>query len=388
MPSSLASLLTDMTDQTHIQPIGAVVVGTGFGLFTHVRALRDAGFEVRAIVGRDLARTQQRAAPLGIPLATNSLDEALTDPAIQVVTVATPPHHHFAPVMQAIAAGRHVVCEKPFAKDTAQAREMLAAAQAAGIIHLLGAEFRFDSTQALLRRVVKDGLIGNPLDFLRIYNQAGLQDPEEILSPWWEDAGQGGGFLGAFGTHMVDQVISTLGPIAAVSGVLQTLAPGRPQMTADDAYTIQFVAKSGAKGLIAAAMAAPGPLVMATKIVGTRGGAWIQSGASYGEPEEVWVQDADGARRIEMPAELVNPAPEPFAISELIQTEQDRWHTQGFDVPPYTRLFAELKARIEGRDPALPERAGDFRDAVMGQAVIDAVRRSAAERRWVDVEDV
>src|SRR5436190_627181 len=168
-PSRRASSLTEIR-----QP-GAAVVGTGFGLFTHVRALRDAGFEVRAIVGRDRQRTQERARPLGIPLATDSLAEALNDPAISLVTVATPPHAHFAPVMQAIAAGRHVVCEKPFARDLAEAREMLAEAENAGIIHMLGAEFRFDSAQALLRRVVKDGLIGTPLHFLRIYHQPGLQ---------------------------------------------------------------------------------------------------------------------------------------------------------------------------------------------------------------------
>ena len=76
------------------EAIGAVVVGTGFGLFTHVRALRDAGFEVRALVGRDRARTAERAAPLGIPVAATSLAEALEDSAIQLVTVATPPHAH------------------------------------------------------------------------------------------------------------------------------------------------------------------------------------------------------------------------------------------------------------------------------------------------------
>lgn len=369
-------------------PIGAVVVGTGFGLFTHVRALRDAGFEVRAIIGRNKARTMERAAPLNIPLATDNLDEALADPAIRLVTVATPPHAHYEPVMQAIAAGRHVVCEKPFARDLAQAREMLAAAQAAGVIHMLGAEFRFDSAQALLRRVVKDGLIGEPLHFLRIYHQPGLQDPGETLSPWWEDAKQGGGFLGAFGSHMIDQVRSTLGEIVAVSAVLQTLAPGRPNMTADDCYNIQFVTESGAKGVIMAAMAAPGPLVMATKIVGSEGAAWIQSGAIFGDPEQVWVQDKHGQRQIAMPAELVNPVAEPFAIAELIQTEQDKWHTQGFDVAPYARLFAEMKARIEGREPSIVERAGDFRDAAAGQAVLDAARLSSSERRWVDVEKI
>lgn len=368
--------------------MGAVVVGTGFGLFTHVRALRDAGFDVRAIVGRDRARTAERAAPLHIPEAATSLAEALEDEAIRLVTVATPPHAHYPVVMEAIAAGKHVLCEKPFAKDLAEARAMLRAAEAAGVVHMLGAEFRFDTAQALLRRVVQDGMIGEALHFQRFYFQPGLQDPAEPLSPWWEDAAQGGGFLGAFGAHMIDQVRSTLGEFRRVSGSIQKLAPGRPQMTADDCYSFQFELESGAQGLIAAAMAMPGPLVMSTRVVGTEGGAWIQSGASFGEPEQVWVARGSEARQIETPADLVNPPPEPFPIAELVQTEQDRWHSQGFDVAPYTRLFREMKARIESRAVEARERAADFRDAAAGQAVLDAVRHSAAERRWVEVETV
>ncbi len=364
------------------------MVGTGFGLFTHVRALRDAGFEVRALVGRNRARTAERAPPIGIPLATDSLAEALADPEVRLVTVATPPHAHYPAVMEAIAAGRHVVCEKPFAKDLPHAREMLRTAEAAGIVHMLGAEFRFDSAQALLRRVVQDGLIGEPRHFLRIYHQPGLQDPKEKLAGWWEDANQGGGFLGAFGSHMIDQVRSTLGEITAVSAILQTLAPGRPHMTADDCYSLQVVTANGAKGILIGALAAPGPLVMATKLVGSAGAAWIQSGAAFGDPEEVWVESVGMKRRIEMPWDLINPAPTPFPITDLIQTEQDRWHTQGFDVAPYARLFMEMKARIRGEEPSAPERAGTFRDAVAGQAVLDAARRSAAEQRWVEVEAI
>jgi predicted dehydrogenase len=368
--------------------IGAVVVGTGFGLFTHTRALRDAGFEVRAIVGRDAKRTEERAAPLGIPLATDKLSEALADPEIKVVTVATPPHAHYEPVMEAITAKKHVVCEKPFAKDLAQAREMLNAAERAGVIHMLGAEFRFETSQAHLRRVVKQGLIGKPLHFLRIYHQPGLQNPNEKLSPWWEDEAQGGGFLGAFGSHMIDQARYMLGEITSVSAMLQTLAPGRPQMTADDYYNLQFITQGGAKGALIAAMASPGPLVMATKVTGDAGGAWIQSGAAYGDPEQVWVENKDGARKLDTPPDLINPPPTPFPIAELIQTEQDRWHTTGFDVPPYARLFADMKARIEHRESAIPERAADFRDAAAGQAVLDAARLSSKQMRWVEVESV
>ncbi len=374
-----------MTQET---PIGAAVVGTGFGLFTHVRALREAGFEVRAIIGRNLDRTKERAAPLGIPLASDNLEQVLADdPAIRLVTVATPPHAHYTPVMQAIAAGRAVMSEKPFARDLAQAREMLNAAEKAGVVHALGAEFRFDSAQALLRRVVLEGQIGDPLMFVRLYQQPGSVE-EEPLSDWWTDASQGGGFLGAFGTHMIDQVLSTLGPIKAVSAVLRKLSRNRPDMTSDDYYNIQFVTKSGCRGVIEAALSFPGPFVMATKVAGTKGAAWIQSGAAFGDPEQVWVRDNDGERQIPMPAELVNAAPTPFAIDELIQTEMDRWHTQGFDVAPYAKLFGQLKAKIEGRAAPLPEPAGDFRDAAAGQAVLDAARLSAAEGRWVEVEEV
>ncbi|WP_298196280.1 Gfo/Idh/MocA family oxidoreductase [Novosphingobium sp.] len=375
-----------MTDTPIAAPIGAVVVGTGFGLFTHVRALREAGFDVRAIIGRDLDKTRRRAAPLDIPLAANDLPRVLAeDPAIRLVTVATPPHAHHTPVMQAIAAGRHVVCEKPFARDLAQAREMRAAAERAGIVHALGAEFRFDSAQALLARVVRAGAIGQPLMFHRIYQQPG-GDQSEPLADWWTDAAQGGGFLGAFGTHMIDQALTTLGPIARVSAVLRKLATGRPTQTSDDYYTLQFETAGGCMGLIEAALCFPGPFVMSTKVAGSHGAAWIQSGAAFGDPEQVWLQDAAGARQVEMPAELVNPPPAPFPIGELVQTEMDRWHSQGFDVAPYAKLFAQVRARIEGRSPPLPDPFGTFVDAVAGQAVLDAARRSDAERRWVEVE--
>lgn len=367
-------------------PMGAAVVGTGFGLFTHVRALRDAGIEVRAIVGRNRERTARRAAPLNIPVASDNLEQVLADdPAIRLVTVATPPHAHYAPVMQAIAAGRAVMCEKPFAKDLAQARDMLTAAEKAGVVHALGAEFRFDSAQALLRRVVKDGMIGDPLMFSRLYQQPG-EDEEEPLADWWIDAAQGGGFLGAFGTHMIDQVHSTVGEIVAVSAILRKLSTSRPAMTSDDYYNVQFVTETGCRGVIEAAMAFPGPFIMATKVAGTQGAAWIQSGAAFGDPEQVWVKNADGTRQIAMPPELVNRAPEPFGITELIQTEMDRWHTQGFDVAPYAKLFAQMKATIEGRPPPLPDPAGDFHDAAAGQAVLDAAYRSAAQGCWVKVE--
>src|SRR5579871_2518803 len=125
------------------RPLGAAVVGTGFGVLTHLRALRAAGFHVEALVGRDQAKAAARAAMFGVPFATTDLTAALAHPGVDVVTVATPPHTHAAVVLAAVGAGKHVMCEKPFARDRAEAQAMYEAAERAGVVHLIGTEFRF-----------------------------------------------------------------------------------------------------------------------------------------------------------------------------------------------------------------------------------------------------
>ena len=76
------------------QTLGAAVVGTSFGFLTHVRALRAAGIDVVALVGRDPARTAERARRGGIPHACTRLADALSLPEVDLVTIATPPHTH------------------------------------------------------------------------------------------------------------------------------------------------------------------------------------------------------------------------------------------------------------------------------------------------------
>ena len=185
---------------------GVVVVGTGFGCFTHVRALRAAGFDVHALVGRDPAKTARRAEAVGVPRACTSFAEALALPGVDAVTIATPPHAHAPLVLEAIAEGKHVLCEKPFARDATEARTLLAAAQQAGIVHLLGTEFRFDTGQALLARAVHEGAVGDPRIALFALHVPVLSDPDASLPAWWADAAQGGGWLGAHGSQVIDQI--------------------------------------------------------------------------------------------------------------------------------------------------------------------------------------
>ena len=362
--------------------LGAVVVGTGFGVFTHLRALRNAGIEVRALVGRDPAKTQARAKLLGVPRACTSLREALDDKGVHIVTVATPPSTHAVLVHEAVDAGKHILCEKPFAMNLAEARGMLAAAERAQVVHVLGVEFRFATPHELLRRTIAAGAIGQPRQALFAWLVPFLSHPDAQTPDWWEDAAQGGGFLGAWGSHLVDQVRVTLGEFAQVSARLQTLS-GKKGMTADDTFSAQFRLVNGLEGVFVESMAAPGDFYGIVRISGSEGALWIEGVAG----EELWLADRRGNKqRVPVPEELVLPPPVPFPHGELMQTAYEQAHAFGTDLAPYTRLVERMKARIEGRDVADSPPLATFRDGVAGQAVIDAMRQSAQDTGWVSVE--
>jgi predicted dehydrogenase len=357
--------------------LGAAVVGTGFGVLTHVRALQDAGVEVRALVGRDREKTAQRAAMFDIAHALTDRDAAFARDDVDLVAVTTPPHSHAEIVLDAVAAGKHVLCEKPFARDLGEARAMLRAAEAAGVVHLLGTEFRFAPGQALLTRTVRSGTIGDPRFLLFVLQLPTLHDPAAEMPAWWDDAAQGGGWLGAHGTHVVDQVRTMLGELIRVSASLQTLSP-RP-MTADDTYSVQFETDTGATGLLHSSCATGGQFVVALKVTGTDGSAWTTQG------DEVWVDTGDGPTQVPPAADLppIAPVPPP---AELLHTTYDMWHSTGMDLAPYTRLYQVMRDRVLGREVPADPVAGTFVDGVANQAVVDAVRASSSAGAWIAVE--
>lgn len=352
--------------------IGVVVVGTGFGCLTHVRALRAAGFEVRALVGQDPARTAERAARWEVPVAATSLASALDDPGVAAVTVATPPHTHAALVHEVVAAGRHVLCEKPFARDAAEARSMLSAAEAAGVVHLLGCEFRFAAGQVAMARAVASGLIGEPRLATFLLHIPLLADADAEVPAWWSSGDQGGGWLGGHASHVIDQVRATLGEFDALSAGLPSVVD-RP-WTSEDTYTVHFRLRSGLHGVLQGTASDRGPLVMMNRIVGSTGTVWA-------EGDRVRLADASGTRELDRPADLEVGAGEP-PPSDLLVTAYDLLHATGIDMAPYTALFSTFRALIEGRPVADDPRPATFADGVASMEVLDAVRRSAAAGSW------
>jgi predicted dehydrogenase len=356
-------------------PLRAVVVGTGFGVLTHLRALRAAGFEVDALVGRDPEKTAKRAADAGVPHGLTSLAEALALPGIDAVAVATPPHTHEAIVLESIAAGKHVLCEKPFAANAREAEAMLEAAEKAGVVHLLGTEFRWATGQALATRAVHDGLIGEPRLATFMLQMPALADPAGEVPAWWGDQGEGGGWLGAYASHVIDQVRVTLGEFEGLSASL-TLLSDR-DWSAEDSYSVHFRTAAGVDGILQSTAGSWGPPTMVSRISGTRGTLFIQG-------NDVVVADREGTRTLDVPDDLALPAPVP-PPSELLHTTYDMLHSMGIDLAPYTRLFEVMAERIRGGGGDEDPRPATFADGVAGQKVLDAIRRSNAERSWVSL---
>jgi predicted dehydrogenase len=360
--------------------LGAVVVGTGFGCFTHVRALRAAGFEVLAVVGRDPAKTAARAAAFDVPRALTSYADALALAGVDAVTIATPPHTHAELVLGAIAAGKHVICEKPFARDVVEARAVLDAAERAGIVHVLGTEFRYDTGQALLARAVRDGLVGTPRLATFLLHVPVLASPGATLPEWWASAAEGGGWLGAHGSQVIDQVRATLGEVDAARGTLLRVAD-RERADADDGFVVELRLRTGASALLQSTAADWGAPVIVSRVVGSTGTAWIEALGDV-----VYVADRDGTRRLDVPDELRTPPPVALPAG-VLGTDYERMHGHGFDLGPYTRLAEVFRDRILGRAPPTGTPApATFADGVADTAVLDAVRRSLADGGWIAVD--
>ena len=359
------------------RPLGVVVIGTGFGCVTPLRALRNAGFAVRALVGRDAAKTERRARLCGVSCALTSLGEALSLPDVDAVLVATPPHTHAPLAHAALAARKHVLCEKPFARDAVEARALFADAERAGVVHMLGTEYRFDAGQALLARTVRSGAIGNPRLVAVLMQVPMLADAAAAVPAWWADAEQGGGWLGAHGSQVIDQVRVALGDFESVCATLPRVA--EREMSAEDGFVVQLRMRSGATGILQSTSGDWGAPLVATRVTGSQGAAWID-----GVGARVWIADRDGTRRVPVPDELATGAPDPPPPA-LLETAYERMIAHGLDVAPYTRLACAFRDAILGRASGGPERAATFRDGVAMMEVLDAVRRSAAERRWVDL---
>jgi scyllo-inositol 2-dehydrogenase (NADP+) len=181
------------------------------------------GLELAAVVTRDPARRAQLARDHPQAVAVDALEDALD--AVDVVAVASPNRFHVPLAQAAIAAGRHVVVDKPLAVTAAEARQLAQAARAAGLVLAPFHNRRWDDDFLTLRRTVAEGRLGRVLSVESRFDRW----RPAIREGAWREAGDpadGGGLLLDLGSHLVDQAVQLLGPVTTVYAELDVRRPG------------------------------------------------------------------------------------------------------------------------------------------------------------------
>lgn len=347
----------------------AIVAGTGFGCRIQIPALRAAGFEVVGLVGSDAARTAERAAANGVPGGYTDLGEAIGKTGADVVAISTPPHSHGPLVLEALARGCHVLCEKPFARDAHEAKAMLAAAETAGKVHMLGHEFRYIPQRAAVGRAIAEGVIGEPRAVSMVQLLPHIPVWEHAMPGWWFDAAEGGGWLGASMPHLADQLRGWLGEFTSVSAALAAVTLSRGPV--DDTFSARFTMTGGIEGVIQYCAGVYGPMMDLSHVSGSEGSIWIDGAA-------VKFADKSGTRELPIPADLALPLAPPVGGDP--RHEDERWRSLvSIELPPYIMLCRALRAAILGEPSPSRVIPATFADGVAAMEVIDAVRASAVD---------
>lgn len=347
------------------------VIGASFAQAAYLPAFAHVpGAEVVAIASGRLSSAQAAAAKFNIPHATDDWETMLDTHPVDLVCIATPTVLHAPQTLKALAMGAHVLCEKPTAMDATEAQAMLDAATAAGRIGMIDHELRFNPNRRRIAQMIANGDLGE----IRHINIANIgnswADPaSRPKGDWWSDAAQGGGRLGANGSHQVDMVRWWLGEVAWVTGAAPVMVPARTDKatgeawtaTADDVAWMGLEMTSGALAQIFMSGVAAHNIGNLTQVFGSKGTITLDNA-----DEKLWFAKAGQGFE-----EITEPDPN----ASLPGLNKGIWNVS------VVALLREFAAAIsEGR---APREGATFVDGVKNQKVLDAVRISGAERRWV-----
>jgi predicted dehydrogenase len=372
-----------------IREIKAAVVGTGFIGVVHVEALRRLGVEVTGIVGSSAERAAEKARDAALPPPYPGFEAMLEDPAVDVVHLTTPNHLHFEQARAVLAAGKHVVCEKPLAMSSEETGELLQLAEASGLVHAVNFNIRFYAQNQEARARVQGGEVGE----VRLVSGGYLQDWLLFDTDWnWRlDPAAGGSLraVGDIGSHWLDLVTFITGlHVEAVMADLTTFVGVRKRptgpvetfsgaaagetvetvMETEDAAGILLRLTGGARAVVTISQVSAGRRNrLSWEIDGSESALAWQSEA----PEELWI----GHRG---------------RPNELLLRERGDYppgHAEGFPDTfkhLYRAVYAAVAAGGPPEEPDYPTFAAGHEEAL----IADAIARSHAERRWVAVEAV
>jgi predicted dehydrogenase len=340
--------------------IGLVGYGTG-GQHFHAPFIAAAEcVELAGVVARAPATIAKVEADWpGMPIYP-SLSAMIDAGGIDAVTITTPPQTRRALVLEAIAAGLHVVADKPFAPSADAARQLDAAAQAKGIVLGVYHNRRFDADIRTLRKVITEGRLGR---LWRVHSRMDFDDPATL------EAGPTGGLLRDLGSHLVDQMLWLLGPVVSVDANLDMveLTEGRT----DAGFTISLRHRTGVHSHLSASklnrITAKGYRAYG------EGGSYISSGTDV-QAQAIFAgrRPVDDLKGWGYESEARWGTLRTASGEERVRSEQGRYHD-------YYEAFARAV-----RDRTPPPVTAE--EATQTLAVLDAARTSATEGRSVEIE--
>lgn len=344
-----------------MRPVRLLILGTGGMAKNHAEHF--AAIPGVTLVGGVDTRSEPLAAfqaTHGIPHGFASLAEALAWGEFDAVTNVTPDAAHHVTTLPLLAAGKHVLCEKPLATNAAHAEEMAEAARKAGVVNMVNLSYRNVAALQKAAEMVRDGAIGEIRHFEASYLQSWLTQPawgQWDREPQWlwrlSTAHGSKGVLGDVGIHILDFATFIAGVEATqVSCLLQTFdkAPGGRigdyVLDANDSATMQLRLANGALGTVAATRFATGHLNdLRLRLYGLKGGL------------EVSFEKAESRLRACLGAD--------------VQTAV--WHE--VECPPVPTIYQRFVAAIRGEGPSDP----DFARGAGLQRLLDRAVDSAAE---------
>lgn len=247
------------------------ILGTGFIADLQTQDLLGNGFTVQAVGSRALESSASFGEKFGIPTAHGSYEAMVADPDVDIVYVATPHTFHHAHALLALNAGKHVLVEKPFTMNAPEAQEIVALAEAKGLVVLEAMWTRFLPHMARLREIIHDGTLGEVRKIVASHNQNLPKDPAHRLN----DPALGGGALLDLGIYPVSFAFDVFGAPVTIKASASMTATGVDRQTA-----AIFEYAQGQQALVDCELDAAG--ASRAVVIGTEG--WIDIESTWYNP--------------------------------------------------------------------------------------------------------
>lgn len=358
------------------EQVGIGIIGTGFARKVQIPSfLQCDGARIVSVSSGRAANAESTAREFGIGHFTGDWRETVARDDVDLVCITTPPDLHREMTLFALEHGKHVLCEKPMAMNEAEAREMTEKAREKKVLALIDHELRFQNGRQKAFEMLRRGDIGRVRHAKYNFRAPHRGDPD-LPWNWWSDAAQGGGALGAIGSHVIDSFQWFLGDISQIFCQLQTHvkrrrdqdAGGMREVTTDDEANMILRFAGGdvtedATGIVSISMTEGPKYQNSIEFFGTEGALRVEHRG------EIFFAARGETDWREMPVELGK------AI-------------EGVGDTGFSRGFAEFAPRIveavrEGRGEI--EHAATFADGLKVQIVLDAAVESSRSGRAREV---